>query len=138
MGKPGRPPWVPTEEDRKKVRLYAGLGMTQEQIGALIGVSVDSLDRKCREDLDVGKAEIISKVAGSLVRKAMNGDTTSAIFYLKTQGRWKETHLVGSDPDNPLPAAVTLNASLLSTEALREVTQALTHKSDAADTPDAS
>ena len=102
MGKSGPAPWVPTDEERKKVRLYAGLGMTQEQIGAMLGKSVDSLDRHCREDLDAGKAEIIAKVAGSLVRKAMNGDTASAIFYLKTQARWKETHLLGSDPDHPL------------------------------------
>jgi hypothetical protein len=130
MGKRGAKPWEPTEQERKKVRLYAGLGMTQEQIGALIGKSVDSLDRYCREDLDTGKAEIISKVAGSLVRKAMNGDTTSAIFYLKTQARWKETHLIGSDPDNPLPAPVTLDASKLSAEALREVIEAAKRETD--------
>ncbi len=94
MNKGGRPLWVPTEEERKKVRLYAGLGMTQEQIGSLLGKSVDSLDRHCRDDLDAGKAEIIAKVAGSLVKKAMNGDTASAIFYLKTQARWKETQLL--------------------------------------------
>lgn len=33
--------------------------------------------------------------------------------------------LHGSDPDNPLPAPVALDASKLSTEALREVTRAL-------------
>lgn len=91
MGKRGPKPWEPTEEERSKIRIYAGLGMTQEQIGALLGKSVDSLDRFCRDDLDKGKAEIISKVAGALVKKAMAGDTTSAIFYLKTQARWKET-----------------------------------------------
>lgn len=91
MGKRGPKAWEPTADERSKVRLYAGLGMTQEQIGHLLGKSVDSLDRYCRDDLDAGKAEIIAKVAGSLVKKAMGGDTASAIFYLKTQARWKET-----------------------------------------------
>lgn len=87
----GRPPWVPTDDERRRVRLYAGLGMTQEQIGHLIGKSVDALAKRCREELDIGKAETLAKVAGTLVQKALAGDTTSAIFYLKTQGGWKET-----------------------------------------------
>lgn len=91
MAKTGPKPWEPTDDERRRVRLYAGLGMTQEQIGHLIGKSVDSLARRCREELDIGKAETLAKVAGTLVQKALNGDTTSAIFYLKTQGGWKET-----------------------------------------------
>lgn len=93
MGKRGPKPWEPTDEQIAKVRLYAGLGATQEHIGSLIGVSVDTLTRneRTRDALDGGKAETLVKVAGSLVRKALNGDTASAIFYLKTQGGWKET-----------------------------------------------
>lgn len=34
---------------------------------------------------------------------------------------WREKTLVGSDPENPLPAPVSLDASKLSTEALREL-----------------
>jgi hypothetical protein len=52
-----------------------------------------TLAKHCREELDIGKAETIAKVAGSLVKKALNGDTTSAIFYLKTQAGWKETEV---------------------------------------------
>lgn len=91
--KPGPKAWNPTDEERKKVKLYAGLGMTQEQVGHLLGKSVDSLVRHCRDELDVGKAETLAKVAGTLVRKALDGDTASAIFYLKTQGGWKETNV---------------------------------------------
>ena len=86
-----RPAWNPTDEERKRVRLLAGLGLTQQQIGHVLEKSVDSLDRHCRHELDVGKAETIAKVAGNLVQKALSGDTTSAIFYLKTQAGWRET-----------------------------------------------
>jgi IS30 family transposase len=91
MGKRGPQAWEPNDDERRRIRLYAGLGMTQEQIAVLIGKSVDTLGRRCREDLDVGLAEAIAKVAGSLVQKALGGDTTCAIFYLKTQAGWKET-----------------------------------------------
>tara|TARA_Y100001963_G_scaffold63556_1_gene88545 strand:+ start:1572 stop:1994 length:423 start_codon:yes stop_codon:yes gene_type:complete len=93
MGKRGPKPWKPTDEQLKKIRLYAGLGATQEDVSRLVGVSVDTL---CRNDVakaafEEGKTETKAKVAGALVKKALNGDTASAIFYLKTQAGWKET-----------------------------------------------
>lgn len=95
MGKRGPKPWEPTDEEVARIRLYAGLGSTQEQIATMIGKCVDTLIKndRAREALAAGKAETLAKVAGSLVRKALNGDTASAIFYLKTQGGWKETNV---------------------------------------------
>lgn len=94
MGLRGPKPWKPTEEQIKMIRLYSGLGSTQEQIAVLIGKSVDTMSRNetAKQALDEGRAETIAKVAGTLVQKALKGDTTSAIFYLKTQAGWKETH----------------------------------------------
>lgn len=96
MGKRGPKPWQPSPDDIAKVKLYAGLGSTQEQIATMIGKSVDTLTRNplTAQALAEGKAETLAKVAGSLVRKALNGDTASAIFYLKTQGGWRETTVV--------------------------------------------
>jgi len=96
MGLRGPKAWKPSEEEIAKIRLYAGLGSTQEQIAAMIGKCIETLQKHpavC-DALDQGKAETIAKVAGSLVRKALNGDTASAIFYLKTQAGWKETNFV--------------------------------------------
>lgn len=42
--------------------------------------------------------------------------------------KYGDRQLIGSDPDNPLPPALTVDASKMSTEALRELTQALTQK----------
>ncbi|PWE30003.1 hypothetical protein DDZ14_16320 [Maritimibacter sp. 55A14] len=42
-----------------------------------------------------GKAKAIAHVANGLLQKARAGDTTSTIFYLKTQAGWWET--VGLD-----------------------------------------
>lgn len=92
MAKSGRKPWQPTDEDRKRIRLLAGLGLTQDQVALVMGKCTDTLAKHCREDLDAGRAETIAKVAGNLVKKALAGDTTSAIFYLKTQAGWRETN----------------------------------------------
>ncbi len=112
MGARGPKPWQPTAEEIAKARLYAGLGATQEHIAALIGKSVDTLTRNeavCAA-LREGRAETLAKVAGALVRKALNGDTASAIFYLKTQGGWRETqnlnHLSDDKPLQPTSIVV--------------------------------
>ncbi len=39
-----------------------------------------------------GKAQAIGAIAKSLLTKAHEGDTTSMIFYLKTQAGWRETN----------------------------------------------
>jgi hypothetical protein len=38
-----------------------------------------------------GKARAIGAIAQNLIQKARGGDTTSMIFYLKTQAGWRET-----------------------------------------------
>ena len=37
-----------------------------------------------------GRARAVGSVGQGLIKKAMSGDTASAIFYLKTQGGWQE------------------------------------------------
>lgn len=91
MGARGPKPWEPSAEERRRIRMYAGLGLTQEQIGMLIGKSVDALAKHCREDLDIGAAEAKAKVGGAIVQAALKGNMTAAIFYAKTQMGWKET-----------------------------------------------
>lgn len=93
MGLRGPKPWKPTEDQIEKIKLYAGLGSTQEQTARLIGICEDTLalQPEAKAAFEHGKAQTIAKVAGSLVKKALNGDTASAIFYLKTQAGWRET-----------------------------------------------
>mgnify|MGYP007071629498 CR=1 FL=1 len=114
MGLRGPKPWEPTDEEVAKVRLYAGLGATQEMIASLIGKSVDTLTRnaKTSEALTVGKSETIMKVAGALVRKALSGDGPSAMFYLKTQGGWRETNRTEVTGPDGSPLAINQRVSL--------------------------
>lgn len=90
MGKRGPKTWEPTAAERRMIEHYVAIGYTQEQIGALIGKSVDSLQRHCREELDTGALKVNAKVAGKLYQKAMEGDTASIIFWTKTRLGWTE------------------------------------------------
>lgn len=92
---------VPTAEQREKVRLWSMVGTKQEVIAAELGITVDTLAKHYREELDEATARGVANIATNLYTKAMSGDVTSMIFYLKTRGRWSEKAAVG-DKDNPL------------------------------------
>ena len=65
-------------------------------------------DRRIDEGYKKGKATAIAGVAQSLLKQAKAGNITAQIFYLKTQGKWKETHAVevGGLDGAPLPTSV--------------------------------
>lgn len=110
-----------------KIRLYAGLGSTMPQIAAMVGKSEDTLRRNPEivAALEAGRAETLTKVAGKLVQQALSGNITAAIFYLKTQGGWKETdrHEHGGFDGAPIAVAVKsdMDLSKLSVEELRSL-----------------
>lgn len=104
MARRGPKPFKATDDQIAKIKLYSGLGSTQEQVARMIGVCVNTMkgDQEAKDAFELGKAETITKVAGSLVKKALNGDTASAIFYLKTQAGWKETNDVNLNMNRPV------------------------------------
>jgi hypothetical protein len=107
MGKRGPQSWSPTDDERRLVEHYVAIGYTQVQIAALMGKSEDSLQRHCRNELDLGQLKVNAKVGGKLFQKAMSGDTASLIFWAKTRMGWKETDRhehsgPGGEPLNPI------------------------------------
>lgn len=84
------------EDQRREVETLAAL-LNQEQIADYLGISRTTFHNICNRDPEVrerykrGKARAIAHVAQGLLQKARGGDTTSSIFYLKTQAGWRET-----------------------------------------------
>ncbi len=81
----------PNEKTRAEVGALVSFGNTQEQIAEHLGISVDTLARHYRNELDNSVVRANAKVAAKLFRKATEGDDLSAmIFWLKTRGKWRE------------------------------------------------
>ena len=113
--KGGRPPFEPTDEQRKNVEAMTGFGIPQEEIAALIEnpqtgkpITKNTLCRHFRQELDTGKAKMISVVANCLYKTATerkgHEHVTACIFILKTQGGWTEKTVIkhtGED-DGPI------------------------------------
>ena len=94
-----RKTFVVTDAMRERVRYLAGVGLPQNDIAKIIGCSPKTLRKRFRDDLDRGVAEAKATIAGYLFAAAKGGNVTAQIFYLKTQGRWREQKA----PDDPIP-----------------------------------
>ena len=112
-GKPGRPAKTLTDAQRAEVETLAAV-LNADQIADYFGIGRTTFFALMEREPDIGerykrgKSKAVGRVAQSLLTKALAGDTTSAIFFLKTQGRWSETQkLEHSGPDgSPLFARI--------------------------------
>lgn len=113
-GKVGRPPHVPTDATRQTVQLHGMVGTRQEIIAEILGISVDSLQRHYRKELDLARDQANASIGGALYKKAMSGDTASMIFWLKTRARWRETVDISNEDGTlkPEPVAAAVLAAL--------------------------
>ena len=94
-------PHRPTDDFRKQVEEASGLGLPQDQICALVGISDVTLRKHYESELGLGKARASAQIAKSLFNKAIQGgDTTAMIWWTKAQMKWSETmrqELTGRD-----------------------------------------
>lgn len=93
--KGGRPRIELTEEQVNEVERMAR-GMTSEQIADNLGIDRATFYEIMKRDEEVarrykkGRAALIDSAIGHLAGKMAEGDTTSILFYLKTQAGWRE------------------------------------------------
>ena len=91
---------APTEAQLADVELWAGVGLTQDQMSALLEIDRKTLALHYSKQLSQGKAKANAAVGKTLYQKVMDGDTTAAIWWTKAQMGWHETkthEIVGAD-----------------------------------------
>jgi hypothetical protein len=94
----GKPPHKPTEKSCQEVLKMAGLGLTQQQISAVKGISVPTLAKHYRAELDTGTALASARVCDHLFDIATTDRTgaavNAAIFWLKSRAGWRDVQQV--------------------------------------------
>lgn len=116
-----------TADQKAQVEALAAY-LTQDQISDYLGITRPTFSAMMDRDQEIalrykrGKSKAVGLVAQGLLQKARAGDTTSAIFYLKTQAGWRETQKIEHTGADGAPIQVeTLDVSKLSTETLAEI-----------------
>ena len=83
-----------SEQIANMVKQLSGIGIPHDMICSIADISKPTLYKYYREELDKGKASAVAKVAANLFDMATgNGNRAlpAAIFFLKTQGGFRET-----------------------------------------------
>jgi hypothetical protein len=85
--------------DLQQVEIIASLGLTDEEIAVILGISPRTLNYWKKtppflQSLKRGKLKADFQITKSLYEKAKNGDTTAMIFWLKNRqpDRWRDKH----------------------------------------------
>lgn len=88
---------VLTEAELIQVKKWASLGATQKMMAALLDMAEISFERMIkksdalREAIEKGRATSVMNVANVAYQQAITGKNTAmTMFYLKTQGGWRE------------------------------------------------
>lgn len=101
----------PSDESRRQVETMSGLGLTQANMAAILGIDRNTLMKYYREELDTGVAIANSHVARSLFYNATVGNNVTAqIFWMKTRARWREVDRPeDNDAETPESVEVTIS-----------------------------
>lgn len=110
----GRSAFKPTEDQREQVKQLTAFGLRQEDILLFIKgaagkpITVATLAKHFPDELSRGKLVANVSIAKTLYKKALAGDNTCMIFWLRTQAGWKDApqRVEHSGPEG-LPIATT-------------------------------
>jgi hypothetical protein len=97
--KGGRPAIVLSPEQVAQVEAMAGF-LTLEQIADFFGIGHRTMAEVKDRQPEVlaaykkGRSRAFGAVGKGILQRAIEGDNTAAIFYAKTQMRWRETSIL--------------------------------------------
>jgi len=112
----GRPPFEITQEIIDRCEAYAAQGLTYEQIARCIGLAASTMIEKrkqfpeLQEAIKRGQAAGIDQVSNALFNRAVGGDNTAMIFYLKNRdpANWRDNPAPKEEQQAPQKIEVTL------------------------------
>jgi len=100
----------PNEKDRKMVESMTGHGIPHLDIAKVVGISLPTLYKWYRLELDTGAVKANSMIAQSLYQKALGngaGAVAACIFWLKVRAGWVEPQNQPSQKELQQQAAAT-------------------------------
>lgn len=121
-GRGGRPGFEPQQWQRDLVSNLIGMGVTQAHVARLVGIGLQTMRYYMSDDIELGKAQAHSIVAGKLFECVKAGQPWAIQFFMRTQMGWAETKAGSQDELDADLTKLTdeqLNAELAELEALQ-------------------
>lgn len=101
---------LPDENTRKLVKSLSAVGIRYVDIATKLDITDDTLRKHYKKELEDGRIDANASIGNTLFQQAKNGNTSAAIFWLKTRAGWKETsvtELTGADGEELKGLTVT-------------------------------
>lgn len=111
----------PTEDNRTTVRDMAHVGIDQNAICAFLDITVPTLHKHYRRELDTSYTTLQFNSRAKLVEKAEAGDSLCLIYLNKVLGWYDRPPAEGTPPPSPFPPVTTTSP----VEAARRIAFAL-------------
>lgn len=131
MAKQGRL-YQPTDADREFVeRCICSGDMSINDIAECLNITDDTLRKHYRYEIVTSRARLKGKAVGVIANALDDGSVDAAKFVLARQAGWSEKtqHDLTSSDGSMTPKPTTIDASKMSTDALRELMEALNEAS---------
>lgn len=80
----------PTDKERKAVEQMAAVGIPQLDIAAILDITDKTLRKHYAREIATATSRANANIGGVLYRKAMDGDLTACIFWMKTRAKWND------------------------------------------------
>lgn len=78
--------WGPTDDEKRMVSMLKFSGYTDEDVARVLTMSVESLHKYFKWEIENAKMMLIGELAGRAFKRARDGDATLTMFLLKTRG----------------------------------------------------
>lgn len=82
----------PTNETRTLVKSLSAVGIRYVDIAQKLDITDDTLVKHYKKELEDGRIDANAQIGSTLFQQAKDGNTSAAIFWLKTRAGWKETN----------------------------------------------
>ena len=91
MSRPKKGQEHPREELRNRVKLMASIGIGHREIAGVNRMSLETLHKFYREELDYGIAEVHTIVGGKIFEAARRGESWACTLWAARRMGWKDT-----------------------------------------------
>jgi hypothetical protein len=128
MSRPKKGQEHPREELHAKIKIMSAIGIPHAQMAGVLKMSLETLHRCYRDDLDYGASEANTIVGGKIFEAAKRGESWACTLWAARRMGWRETteHVVRNlnDPAELEDAQLAYIASNGSAGAIAEASRA--------------
>lgn len=94
MSRPKKGQEHPREDLHPKIKIMSAIGIPHAQIAGVLKMSLETLHRCYKDDLDYGATEANTVVGGKIFEAAKRGESWACTLWAARRMGWKETQQV--------------------------------------------